>query len=511
MALSREPNSTILAPPTQGWNSRDPISSMGPGYAVELENFFPNLGVVELRRGFQLHASGFTGTAGMTFLAEYNRSSGTSFLLASNGTSGDILWNATSAGVATQITGAGGVVHTFYANYRDRFFIKSDNSLTDVYEWTGSGGMTTAGAGAGFTGPSGDDKDLWKIFPYKNRLYFIQRAAASIWYSGVDAVSGALTEFSVQSVLAKGGQIYHIGSYTSGGYSSLDNLFVIISREGEILLYQGDNPGSATWSLVGQFFIAPPIGKRSFFYWGRDLIIITTEGLVSLNDVIGAGQKGDYTTLTDAISPSYKELAETVLATFSFFDFVEGIHYPKGPYIMINFIIASGQSVQLVMNTITRAWTKFTNQNIQAMAILDGNLYFAVPKTSGAPVVMKADVGYYDEDPNSVGNPMSRSILMRQAYNYFGNNRRKLIVGLRPTIRMTEGLTLTVGADMDFSDTADTFTVTDTTDTSYKQYQPLIDTSGEGKACSVRIDQSVTTKRMSLEATEVFWIEGTTL
>ena len=44
-----------LPAPIDGWNTRDPINNMGPEFALQLDNLFPNHGRVSCRRGFRKH------------------------------------------------------------------------------------------------------------------------------------------------------------------------------------------------------------------------------------------------------------------------------------------------------------------------------------------------------------------------------------------------------------------------------------------------------------------------
>src|SRR5690606_29423840 len=61
--------STIPAP-VKGWNERDPLDGMDPGYAVTLDNWFPQTGYVELRGGSASHATGI-GTGVVETLFEH--------------------------------------------------------------------------------------------------------------------------------------------------------------------------------------------------------------------------------------------------------------------------------------------------------------------------------------------------------------------------------------------------------------------------------------------------------
>jgi hypothetical protein len=496
--------SMSIQPPVMGWNTKDPVSMMDPSYAVEMENYFPNGATVDLRKGSVEFAS---LTDQVFSMAEYVSQGSTRYLIAFTD-NGNVI-NATAGGAGTDIDGgvsfganAGGEVYT--ANFRDRLFMKANESTTDVYTWNASGNISAAA----FTGPSGDDKDLWRIAPYKNRLYFIERFSASMWYGGLDSITGTLTEFDFQSLFTRGGRLYYIGGFSVTA-SSVSEYFVAISETGEVLLYQGDHPGNSTWSKVGHYYLAAPIGRRSFFNWGNDIVIITKVGAVSLTDVINATGRSEYSYLSDKISPTFKESIHLGPNP----QVVSGIEYPNGPFILINASTATGTggigldgANQFIMNTTTRAWCKFTGLNANCWCLFNNDLYLG--RASGK--IVKVDTGYHDEDTFIGGGAIaSRTVKLRPAYNYFGNRETvKQFVSAIPTLYESEGLSLTLDADVDFANTTATSTVTDTTDTSYKLYQPVMGLNGIGQAASIRMDGTVTTKRRSLQAIKVIWNEG---
>jgi hypothetical protein len=125
--------------------------------------------------------------------------------------------------------------------------------------------------------------------------------------------------------------------------------------------------------------------------------------------------------------------------------------------------------------------------------------------------VAKADNGYKDVNTSNSALTLSRIIKLRHAFNYLGNNiANKVFTQAIPTIYQSEGLALTLDCDVDYTDVTATSTETDTTDTAYKLYQPRMGLTNQvnGSAVSIRIDGTVTEKRMSLQATKVYWLEG---
>ena len=51
-----------ISAPTGGWNTRASLNEMPPLDAVVLDNFFPTVGAVKLRRGHESYATGMTGS-----------------------------------------------------------------------------------------------------------------------------------------------------------------------------------------------------------------------------------------------------------------------------------------------------------------------------------------------------------------------------------------------------------------------------------------------------------------
>ena len=48
----------------------------------------------------------------------------------------------------------------------------------------------------------------------------------------------------------------------------------------------GTSGGVVTWSLIGVFDIAAPIGRRCFQRYGNDLLVITVEGVYALSSIL---------------------------------------------------------------------------------------------------------------------------------------------------------------------------------------------------------------------------------
>lgn len=489
-------NSETIPPPLMGINAKDAISNMDQSFALEMENFFPVGNAIEMRRGCSSFATG-VGAGKVFDLHSYVEVDGTSHLIATDTAH---VYDCTAGGVSTNISGLTLFTGFFTSvNFRNKIFFKSYDQGSDVYDWDGTTWNTTA-----FVGPSGDDKLLWFVTTYKNRIYFLD-FNCSMWYGGVDAVTGALTEWDFKSLFHLGGTPTFIGPLGATA-SALAEEFIVISTKGEVLLYDGDNPGATNWSLIGRYFIPEPAGPRAFIRNGQDILVITRLGILSLSSIINSTAITQFSFLTDNISPLFRDSINASVALGGAYDqHIVGCIYPNGNYLILNVPTTTSTSTQYVMNLVTGAWAKFTNQNAWCFGLYNSALYFG---TNNGKVFL-ADTGYSDEDPANAGQILTRTVKLRCAFNYFGNRQSvKQFTECRPIVYQSEGLSLTLDCNVDYNDVTATSTVTDTTDTAYKLYLPRMGLKGIGKAASIRIDGTVTTKRMSLQALEVLWNEG---
>jgi len=495
--------SLTIPPPVNGWNTRDPISDMDQTYAVEIENFFPGAGTVDLRNGSRYHSKSI-GSGNVVTLAalEY----GTTNKLIAVGASSAKVYDATTASsAATDIHGAAAAFSNSICTtlqFRDRLFLKPLHVNDDVYHYTGTGNIALSA----FTGPSGDDKLLYAMGAYKSRIYFSGWYTSSIWYGGVDSITGALTEFDLTSVFSRGNElILFVGAVTRAKQAAEEDLFCVINSFGEVLIYQGDYPGSSTWALIGRYQIPRPAGVKSFFYAGSSLHVITRLGVVAIRDLLSGANDKTFPMITDIIGQAFIDNFIDSVVNLAANSYIHtGVIYPRGKFIMINCYNGTN-IIQFVQNVETKAWTKFSGLSAYSMAMFGDRLY--VGSTNGR--VMKLDEGYYDEDPANEGSILTRNIKLRPAYNYFGDREsKKQFTEATPIIYQSEGLSLTMDSDIDFGNVTATSTVTDTSDTAYKLYRPKMGLNGIGDCASIRIDGSATTKRISLQAIKVNWNEG---
>jgi hypothetical protein len=249
-----------------------------------------------------------------------------------------------------------------------------------------------------------DSSDMAFVFSYKNRLFFTQNDSLQFWYMPVDAVGGDATLFSLGGVLDRGGnlvfgQTWSMPSTAQGGLSSQ---CVFVSSEGQIAIYQGDNPDEPTsWAVVGVYRIGTPLGKHAFFQGGGDLAIATTVGLVPLSKAIAL----DVTALgVGTISYNIADAWEDAKGQRGIQNWVCDL-WPEQKMALVappNMIGANNPAV-FVVNTETGAWARFTGWQVNAMDVFQGQLYFG----SDDGQVFAANVSGLDDGAPYSGTAMA--------------------------------------------------------------------------------------------------------
>lgn len=500
--------SYTLLPPVKGLTTREPLSQTDPLYAIEMKNFFPNRSSVDQRKGTRYHSK--TIGTGIVYGIGALESGATSTLVATGVSGGTYrLYDATTASAAaTILTNDAGVTMTapclYFQQFREYLFATSGQLADTFQRWAGSGNVFASFTGLNAPGP---------MTVYKSRMYCLDMldgsgnpAGTSVWYGGIDAVTGAMTEFSFKSLLRLGGSYGIIATVTRAKDFSEDELFCYISLNGEVLIYQGDFPGSPTWSKIGHYIIPKPVGIRGHFYIGPDLHVITVSGVISIQAVMRGEKIGaKYLTISDNIDETLSlEVTSTNLGSV----YWAGIESPKDNLIIITIPTTPGTTaIHYVMNTASGAWCYWDNFTAFCWTRWGNEIYFGTTNSR----VFKANTGTWDENPASEGAAVDRTHTMRQSFNYLDDRaNHKSVLQLSPIIYSENGLTIRTGVDVDFSNTAigSTLEYSDTADLTGKIYRPMIQAQGSGKGISHRIDAIGQTSAAKLYATEIFYETG---
>jgi hypothetical protein len=412
------PTSMPLPIPTGGLDAVSPLTSMPPDRAVALDNWFPQLGYIELRKGHQPHSN--TGETGQPVesLMAYNASVGASdkMFAAVNGKIEDV----TTGTASESLTGLTNDrwQHVNFATSGGNF-LEMCNGADGVRYFDGSSWAT-----ASITGVTA--ADLIHIAAFKNRLWFVEKDTLNAWFLLPDSIQGQAYPFPLGGTMKMGGFLMAIATWSLDGGDGPDDRIAFISSKGEVVVYAGTDPtNAATWELQGVYTIGAPIGRRCWFKVGGDVAIVCIDGVVPLSKAMVV-ERG--AALTVAITANIQPLLNSDARNFRNLFGWELVSYPLGTRAILNVPQLENETqIQYVMNTISGAWCRFTGWNANCFALFQEELYFG----GNDGIVYKADTSGSDN-----GNQIDAN--MQGAFTIGNSPNIKIFCLVRPFL-ITDG------------------------------------------------------------------------
>ena len=381
----KPPTFTIQEPsPVKGWMSQENFAEADPQSAVILTNMFPEADAVRARRGHTSFATGMSGA--VQSLLRYVPAS-TGALFAAVGTE---IYDVTSGGAvgAAAVTGLTNAwwQQTMFATSAGQFMVIC-NGANGVRTYDGSSWVDRT---ASITGTSGAVDTFIALTAHKKRLWFVASSSMDLWYLATEAVAGAAIKFPVAALFKRGGYVMAMGTYSVDAGDGMDDLFVIVTSEGEVAIYTGTDPASAfTWELIGVYTIGKPLGRRCLFQVGGDLLVINEDGVLPISKAIKidravAGKEA----ITANIRQAYVDAVQRARSVMGW----EIVAFPLRNMALIN-VPGSGSTPtkQFAFNTITGAWALYDGMVSSCWAEFNGALYFG-----GTDKVFKAEYGAND-------------------------------------------------------------------------------------------------------------------
>lgn len=385
-----------LAAPVGGWNARDAVATMPPLDAVIMDNVWPTTSDVMLRKGYTQWATGFAGKADT--LMAYNSTSAEELFVVANGE----LYDATTQGAVGAAVVSGLANSKFqYVNVSNAggSYLIAVNGADTPLLYDGSTWGTTAITG--FT-----QANAIQINLFKNRVWLIEKDTLKAWYLAVDAIAGAASPLNFQSVATRGGYLVAMATWTIDAGQGVDDYAVFITSQGEVIVYEGTDPASATtWALKGVWQIGAPIGRRCFVKFGGDLLLICFDGVQPMSKLLQSTRVDAKQALTNKIQGAMSEAATAYNQNFGWqLDFC-----PNNSRVMLNVPAGDGVQIQFAMNTITGAWCRFQGLHTNCWEQFQQLSFFG-----GDGFVGKFWDGYADNTETIVGDVL-------QAFSTFGN------------------------------------------------------------------------------------------
>lgn len=424
--------------PVGGWNAIDPLAAMKPEYAVILDNWIPKPGYVEIRKGSREFVTGAADPV-ESLIPWRGDPDGVDQLFAVSGTGVfDVSTLGSGWGASVHTVTNPRVQNTAFSNDAGTFAICGNGSDTP-FSYNGTTWANLAIAGS--SGPiTLDPTTLNHPTLHLSRLHWIEQGTLRTWFLDINAIQGAAQLLDLGPVFKEGGTLVAAASWTNSVGVGTDSYLTFMTSEGEIAVYQGKDPSNALyWSQIGLFRLGKPLGGRALVKFGADVLVLTTNGVVSLNQAIALDRsQQNQVAITQKIQNAFSTATQSYFNNFGW----DAIVYPFGSLAIFNIpVIELQTSHQYVQNLQTGGWCRFLGLTAFCWELANDKIFFGT--TNG---VHQWDIGVTDASED-----LTCEVLC--AYNYFGNTAQKNFTMVRPILNATANVTPAIEIDTDFQQT----------------------------------------------------------
>lgn len=430
----RLPKAEKMPIPTGGLDAISPLTSMPPDRAIVLDNWFPQLRWIELRRGHVEHCDTGTGEPVETVMP-YNAPLGSTDrqFAASDGSIFDVTTSVASEDV-TGLTNNRWQWVNFATSGANFLLLANGDDPMQYYDGSSWGEQTITGVSSA---------SIIHLNVFKNRVWMVEKDSLDAWFLKPDSFQGVATRFPLGGVLQLGGYLMAVATWALDGGDGPDDRIAFISSKGEVAVYAGTDPtNAATWGLQGVYMIGAPIGRRCYLKIGGDIAVVCMDGVVPLSKAMVVERGAALTvSITANIQPLLNEDARNFRDVFGW----QLTSYPLGTMAILNVpSLVNEVSKQYVMNTISGSWCRFTGMNANCWNIFQELLYFG----GNDGRVMLADSGGSDD-----GEPISADV--QSAFVEFGSPALKHFHMVRPFIISDGDVAPGIGINVDYRNTAE--------------------------------------------------------
>ena len=250
-----------------------------------------------------------------------------------------------------------------------------------------NGASSAAPLATTLTGVAGSS--LSQVWSHKQRLFFTEKDSLSVWYLPVQSIGGAATELPLGAIFKRGGTLSFGASWSLDSGSGIDDVCIIVTNNGEIAVYEGDDPADANnWRLAGIYEISRPLNKHALFKAGGDLAILTEDGIIPVSEAL---RKDRAALQAVAISYPIEDAWKSAVANRSTEFPVTPTLWQSQALLMIGVPGTGG--IAYVANARTGAWCRYTGWDVRCGAIANDRLFFG----TNAGKVMRGQVGGNDD------------------------------------------------------------------------------------------------------------------
>ena len=434
---------TTVPAPIGGVDFLSSLFGMPPENAIRLTNWWPDVYGCTHRRGFREWQKGFPSTVSSLFA--YHTRSGQSLLYAFAGTSMYDVSQLNAAPVpvvntlstaiwqGTMFSNTGGTHKVLVSGNDNPIWMHQTAPPAVVYDRLSAGDGVVPGTIAGF-----DPKNAIDVTIHQHRVWFVEKGTTYGWYLPTDQVYGVAAKFDFGPLFKRGGFLQSIATWTVDDGTGADDILVAFGSQGDIAVYKGIDPASVdTWSLQGVYYAgALMAGHRFHTKVSGDLRFLTTQGLISMNDML---------TSTRVVSPESniesRPIQMFLAEQISLYGDLQGWDLKFVPSINMLIInvpsVTADGSLQLCENIVNSKWTTFLGMDATCFVTdFTEEFHFGSGST-----VQQGWFGNADQVTPEAPGGIPITALVQQAYNYFGTPANNKQVGLyRPNFLTTRSV-----------------------------------------------------------------------
>ena len=424
-------NTAKVESPIKGIDARVALTQGSPLYCIYTYNILPYEYGMYVRKGFreyQIAVDDGSGAGVHTLIPfggiEEQGIEDKLFAVTNEG-----IWDVTLAAAAPilkltfadQQNNAGYGVYTHYVDDSETDLLMYADNFNGLFTYEASTG--TWAQATGILGPV--IENIRWVISHKQRLWLVEENSTKAWYLPIGSKSGQATEFFFGSKFAHGGNLEGLFNWTIDGGAGVDDLLVAVSRSGDVLPYKGQDPSAAeTWDLVGSYFIGQ-VPKGPFFgtEHGGELMLLSTYGLTSMNDLLKGVDSADLGALDQAqgsvAGAITGPLRNRMQATIDQYGWQVRLAPSAGALIITAPAIGSGAQIQYVYNIATRGWGLWRGVPMNSLDEFEGAVVFGTADNRVMRMDVTADNVLITPPAEGInGDPIEFSTLT--AYQSFG-------------------------------------------------------------------------------------------
>ena len=366
--------------PMRGFNASLSLAQMQQDECIYNYNMIPSEEGMTVREGSEEWVNGFDSDPKTVIPFGGEEEADNVLFVVTN----DGIYDATSSGSSptqdvtftTDTSSAAGFAqYTHFTASNGQVSLLVADSKNGMWEYDGDAGtwsqLDTSDITSGI-----DPDDVVFVMQHKLRMWLFAEGSQQGFYLPVDAKAGAATAFSFGTRFKHGGEIVGAWNWTIDGGDGVDDYMVVVSRNGDVVVYKGDDPSSAsTWELVGVYYVGRiPAGRNIAAEYGGNLYLLTASGIVSMRELLQGVNAYESREVTSRINRVLRERMESELASTGW-----GMYsFPnKASFIVTTPSITDRGREQYVLNTNRLAWGIWRDLEIDSVAEYEGVFYFA--------------------------------------------------------------------------------------------------------------------------------------